>query len=44
MADAQTLNPADTVKQAQQKVYEVAKNIQFDGAQYRTDIGYRAVK
>ena len=35
---------ADTVKQAQQKVYEVAKNIQFDGAQYRTDIGYRAVK
>jgi phosphoribosylamine--glycine ligase len=35
---------ADTVKQAQAKVYEVAKNIHFDGAQYRTDIGYRAVK
>ncbi len=35
---------ADTVKQAQQRVYEVAKNIQFDGMQYRTDIGYRAVK
>jgi phosphoribosylamine--glycine ligase len=35
---------AESVKQAQQKVYEVAKNIQFDGAQYRTDIGYRAIK
>jgi phosphoribosylamine--glycine ligase len=35
---------ADTVKQAQSKVYEVAKAIAFDGAQYRTDIGHRAVK
>ncbi|MFT4243680.1 MAG: phosphoribosylamine--glycine ligase [Acidovorax sp.] len=35
---------ADTVKLAQQKVYEVAKAIHFDGAQYRRDIGHRAVK
>ena len=35
---------ADSVKQAQQKVYDVARGIQFDGAQYRRDIGYRAVK
>jgi phosphoribosylamine-glycine ligase len=25
-------------------VYEVARGIQFDGMQYRTDIGHRAVK
>jgi phosphoribosylamine--glycine ligase len=35
---------ADSVKQAQQKAYEVAKGIHFDGQQYRTDIGYRAIK
>ncbi len=35
---------ADSVKQAQQKAYEVAKGIQFDGQQYRKDIGYRAIK
>ena len=35
---------ADSVKQAQQKVYDVARGIQFDGAQYRRDIGYRAIK
>lgn len=34
----------ETVKYAQQKAYDVVKGIQFDGAQYRTDIGYRAVK
>ena len=32
------------VKQAQQKVYDVARGIHFDGAQYRRDIGFRAVK
>ena len=35
---------ADSVKQAQQKAYEVAKGIHFDGQQYRRDIGYRAIK
>ncbi|MDR3005582.1 MAG: phosphoribosylamine--glycine ligase, partial [Acidovorax sp.] len=35
---------ADSVKQAQQKVYDVARGIHFDGAQYRRDIGYRAIK
>ena len=33
-----------TVKAAQQRAYEVAHGIQFDGAQYRRDIGYRAIK
>jgi phosphoribosylamine--glycine ligase len=35
---------ADNVKAAQQRVYEVAKAIRFDGAQYRKDIGHRAVR
>ncbi|WPB55222.1 phosphoribosylamine--glycine ligase [Xylophilus sp. GOD-11R] len=35
---------ADSVKQAQQRVYDVARGIHFDGAQYRRDIGFRAVK
>ena len=35
---------ADSVKQAQQKAYEVAKGIHFEGQQYRKDIGYRAIK
>jgi phosphoribosylamine--glycine ligase len=34
----------DTVRQAQQRSYEAAKAIAFDGAQYRRDIGHRAVK
>jgi phosphoribosylamine--glycine ligase len=34
----------DTVKQAQQRAYEAAAHIKMDGAQYRRDIGYRAVK
>ena len=34
---------ADSVKLAQQRAYEVASRIQFDGAQYRRDIGYRAL-
>ena len=33
-----------TVKAAQLRAYEVAKNISFDGAQMRTDIGYKALK
>ena len=33
-----------TVKEAQQRAYEVAREIDFDGAQYRKDIGYRAIK
>jgi phosphoribosylamine--glycine ligase len=35
---------ADTVKAAQQRAYEVVHGIRFDGAQYRRDIGHRAVK
>ncbi|GAD23048.1 phosphoribosylamine--glycine ligase [Acidovorax sp. MR-S7] len=35
---------ADSVKQAQQRAYDVARGIHFDGAQYRRDIGHRAVK
>jgi phosphoribosylamine---glycine ligase len=34
----------DTVKAAQQRAYEVAQGIHFDGLQYRRDIGYRAIK
>lgn len=34
----------ETVKFAQQQAYKIIKDIQFEGAQYRTDIGYRAVK
>ncbi len=34
----------ETVKFAQQQAYLIIEGIQFDGAQYRTDIGYRAVK
>ncbi|MGJ7613910.1 MULTISPECIES: phosphoribosylamine--glycine ligase [unclassified Variovorax] len=35
---------ADSVKQAQQRVYEVAARVDFDGAQYRKDIGFRALQ
>jgi phosphoribosylamine--glycine ligase len=35
---------ADNVKQAQQRAYEVSQGIHFDGMQYRTDIGFRALK
>lgn len=34
----------ETVKYAQQRAYQIAEIIHFDGAQYRKDIGYRAVK
>ena len=35
---------ADTVKAAQQHAYDVARGIHFEGAQYRRDIGHRAIK
>jgi len=35
---------ADTVKAAQRAAYSAAEKIHFDGMQYRTDIGYRAIK
>jgi phosphoribosylamine--glycine ligase len=34
---------AGSVKAAQQRVYEIAQAIHFEGAQYRRDIGHRAV-
>ena len=34
----------ETVKFAQQQAYRIIENIKFDGAQFRTDIGYRAIK
>ena len=33
----------ETVKFAQKKAYQIADEIKFDGAQYRTDIGFRAI-
>jgi phosphoribosylamine---glycine ligase len=35
---------ADSVKLAQQRAYDVLHGIHFDGAQYRRDIGHRAIK
>ncbi|MFA7350571.1 MAG: phosphoribosylamine--glycine ligase [Methylotenera sp.] len=34
----------ETVKFAQQQAYKILDEIQFNGAQFRTDIGYRAIK
>ena len=34
----------ETVKFAQQRAYQIANEIKFDGAQCRTDIGFRAIK
>jgi phosphoribosylamine---glycine ligase len=34
----------ETVKYAQQRAYQITEGIQFEGAQYRKDIGYRAIK
>jgi len=34
----------ETVKFAQQQAYQAMKEIKFDGAQFRSDIGYRAIK
>ncbi|KUI97044.1 phosphoribosylamine--glycine ligase [Vibrio sp. MEBiC08052] len=33
----------NTVSEAQQRAYELAKQIQWDGVFYRSDIGYRAI-
>ncbi len=35
---------AETVKKAQQRALDIAHTIHFDGAQHRSDIGYRAIK
>ena len=35
---------ADSVRQAEQRVYDVTRGIHFDGMQFRRDIGYRAIK
>ena len=35
---------ASTVKAAQMHAYELLRGISFEGAQYRRDIGHRAVK
>jgi phosphoribosylamine--glycine ligase len=35
---------ADSVKAAQQRAHEIANAIRFDGAQYRHDIGHRAIR
>ncbi|WP_397406459.1 phosphoribosylamine--glycine ligase [Polaromonas sp.] len=35
---------ASSVREAQHRAYEVAQAIHFDGAQYRKDIGFRAIK
>jgi phosphoribosylamine---glycine ligase len=34
----------ETVKFAQKRAYQIIEDIQFEGAQFRTDIGYRAIK
>jgi phosphoribosylamine---glycine ligase len=34
----------DSVRAAQQRAYELLRPIRFDGAQWRTDIGHRAIK
>ena len=34
----------EAVRHAQQRAYQAAQSIQFDGKQYRQDIGYRAIK
>jgi phosphoribosylamine---glycine ligase len=34
----------ETVKFAQQQAYKITNEIKFNGAQFRTDIGYRAIK
>jgi phosphoribosylamine--glycine ligase len=34
----------DSVRQAQQRAYEALAGIRFDGAQYRRDIGHRAIR
>ena len=53
-ADGQTLTSGgrvlcvtalgDSARAAQQRAYELLRPIRFDGAQWRTDIGHRAIK
>ena len=38
-----TVALGDSVTDAQQQAYEAVKTISWDGAFYRTDIGYRAI-
>ena len=33
-----------SIKQAQQKAYELCENVEFDGAQYRKDIAWQMLK
>jgi phosphoribosylamine--glycine ligase len=33
----------DSVKMAQKRAYEAVNQVRFEGMQYRTDIGYRAI-
>ncbi|MEI6838354.1 MAG: phosphoribosylglycinamide synthetase C domain-containing protein, partial [Alcaligenaceae bacterium] len=35
---------ADSVRATQQRAYQAVQSINFDGAQYRTDIGWRALE
>lgn len=35
---------AEGVRQAQQRAYQMLQTVQFDGMQYRNDIGFRALK
>jgi phosphoribosylamine--glycine ligase len=35
---------ADTVKVAQARAYDAVRQIQFEGMQFRSDIGFRALK
>ena len=34
----------DSVKLAQQRAYQLVQGVRFEGAQYRRDIGHRAIK
>ena len=34
---------ADNVRQAQQRAYDIVRSVQFEGRQYRQDIGHRAL-
>jgi phosphoribosylamine--glycine ligase len=34
----------DSVTQDQARAYEMLEGIHFEGAQYRNDIGYRAIR
>jgi phosphoribosylamine--glycine ligase len=33
----------DSIRTAQRRAYEAARDIRFDGMQYRRDIGFRAI-